>query len=158
MAQPPTQIKVGPREYSVRWDDETYRRVSLDEGRELEGNSNHPREEMMLRPGRGANWTADTLLHETLHAVLNLHGVNLDNVKEVADLEEYLVSVTSPLLLMVLRDNPDLLAFLLEPEAPWDTPDPSPPAATTEQLRNRRESLIRQGVPERELHQLLEDQ
>lgn len=122
MADLPSSIKVGPRLYTVHSDEVSYRKLSNDTNRELEGHSNHPEERIVLRPGRNANWTADTVLHETLHAIINLHGVDLRNVKDLDELEEYIVSVMSPLLLMVMRDNPQMLAFLLEPDVPWGEP------------------------------------
>lgn len=55
----------------------------------------------------------DTMLHEVLHAICWLSGYSHNNGLN-HDSEEALVRTFTPWLLAALRDNPDLLAFLLE--------------------------------------------
>lgn len=50
----------------------------------------------------------ETLLHEVLHCTLDLTGLRSMGKDE----EENLVASLSPWLLMVLRDNPELVKFL----------------------------------------------
>lgn len=56
-----------------------------------------------------ASQIRDTVLHEVLHAVINDFPHELDN-----DAEEALVRGLAPGVLAVLRDNPQLIAFLLK--------------------------------------------
>lgn len=134
MALLPRTLKAGPFVYSVHTDQETYDKVCLEGMKELEASTSHVLMRIAFRPGRSASWTADSALHELLHIAFHLHGIALENVKDLPDLEEYIVSGMSPLLLMLLRDNPDYVAFIMNPEVPWDvdgSPQP-PPAATHE--------------------------
>lgn len=60
----------------------------------------------------------ETLFHEILHACNEVNGLNSVGgaeaiPEEFEALEEMIVAMTSPVLLMVLRDNPDVLAYLL---------------------------------------------
>lgn len=59
----------------------------------------------------------DILMHEIMHAVWEVGGLTsaLDNgiPQEVSALDEQVVGQMSPILLGVLLDNPDVLAYLL---------------------------------------------
>ena len=55
----------------------------------------------------------DTLLHEAMHAIFWCSGMK-NNEGFSSDAEERIIRVLAPWLLALLRDNPDLLAFLLE--------------------------------------------
>jgi hypothetical protein len=52
--------------------------------------------------------TADTLVHEVLHAAWSVAGLS------VKDGEERIVTQLAHLLTQVIRDNPDLVAYLSE--------------------------------------------
>lgn len=53
----------------------------------------------------------DTLLHEVLHAVIGVSTMELYHAED--NLEEKVVGQLAPLLLAVLRDNPELVAALI---------------------------------------------
>ncbi len=52
----------------------------------------------------------DTVLHEVIHAIIRVHGLHRATYVE----EERLVAGLTPVLLNVLRSNPDLTKYLLE--------------------------------------------
>jgi hypothetical protein len=56
----------------------------------------------------------ETLLHESLHAMFSVVG--LDNLIEASapGLSEHIISTISPVMLAVIRDNPPLMRYLSE--------------------------------------------
>lgn len=57
----------------------------------------------------------NTLLHECLHAVLeDIIGSIMSKHKTTDDFEEDLVRLVTPRFMGVLRENPELLAYLLQ--------------------------------------------
>lgn len=56
--------------------------------------------------------TREILLHEIMHACWYVAGFFSENLKEFDDIEESSILRTSPILLSVLQDNPDLMAYL----------------------------------------------
>lgn len=67
-----------------------------------------------LSPAQDASSRRDTLLHECLHAIFYESG--LASVLAVSDDdEERFIRLLTPWLLALLRDNPRLVIFLLEP-------------------------------------------
>jgi len=56
----------------------------------------------------------DTLLHETLHALIAQTGLSEGSGPLSGDAEEQVVRALTPLLLHVLRENPKLIQFLVE--------------------------------------------
>lgn len=98
----PEQLKVGPLDWTVR----------VDTDAKLYGKTRHKATEIVMCPQSPASMR-DTLLHEALHAVWWVAGGEklLDMDK---DAEEQLIRLLSPWLLCLLRDNPDMIKFLLE--------------------------------------------
>lgn len=56
----------------------------------------------------------DTLLHETLHAIIAQTGLSETPGPLHGDAEEQVVRALTPLLLHVLRENKNLIQFLIE--------------------------------------------
>lgn len=56
----------------------------------------------------------DTLLHETLHAIIAQTGLSETPGPLHGDAEEQVVRALTPLLLHVLRENKNLIQFLVE--------------------------------------------
>ena len=56
----------------------------------------------------------DTLLHETLHALFAQTGLSENNGPLSGDNEEQVVRALTPLLLHLLRENKNLIQFLIE--------------------------------------------
>lgn len=100
MSKPPKKIKIGPYDYAV---------VILDKS-EARGNYGafvSEDQEIRLRDSfRSPHMMADTLLHEVLHGVWFVHGI------VARDGEERIIGQMATGLTQVLRDNPDLVAFL----------------------------------------------
>ena len=99
--KPPKVIYIGAADYEVRT------RKTLD----LLGETDNTNTEIMLKRDQSAACRRDTLLHEVMHAVVFLSGYGHD--LKHAD-EERLVRTITPWILAVLRDNPELVDFLLE--------------------------------------------
>lgn len=95
------QVKVGPFRYRVR------RTRRMDEN--LYGHCDHEKQEILLRAGLVHDQAADTLLHEVLHAVFFVSHNGRPPKRE-----EKLILRITPVLLAVLRDNPELIAYLQE--------------------------------------------
>lgn len=97
---PPRRIVVGPYEY----------RVLVDEDRipgELFGLCDKGKHVISIHPDQSPARLRSTLMHELLHALCDLTGVDDDKA------EERIVTVTAPALLSLLRDNPKLLDWLI---------------------------------------------
>lgn len=98
----PKEVVIGPYSYDV----------TVDKGLDLLGETqNHDSTIVVRRPGQSPDCERDTMLHEVLHATLFVSGLShpLEH-----DKEEELVRTLTPWLLAVLRDNPALMAYLLD--------------------------------------------
>lgn len=103
----PTQITVGPHTYFV--DTSVLTGRSLLDERAL-GDTFF--EELIIRVDKNYPYTvvAETLLHELLHVIWGQTSLmsSLDSITE-----ECVVKAFSPLLLNLLRTNPDVVAYLV---------------------------------------------
>lgn len=70
------------------------------------GRADVVKQTLSVRNGQGPHQERDTLLHELLHAC----GLAIGH-----ELEEHQVASVTPILLDVLRQNPDVVAYLTEP-------------------------------------------
>jgi hypothetical protein len=95
----PARIKIGAQQRRVR-------RRPID-GVTL-GLTDVPKLRITLAPGQAAGQARETLLHEMLHALWSSCALDQDE-----DEQERIVNSLAPWLLTALRENPDLLAFLL---------------------------------------------
>ena len=107
MAKPtiPETIRIGPHTYEIRHDPETAKRVRA---AGHAGNSEASQLLIQLDVDLPHTQLADTLLHEALHCMWNQTSLPAGLSAE----EEAVVLALSPLLLGVLRDNPELVAYL----------------------------------------------
>lgn len=111
MNEIPKKIVVGPFTYRVEVGGHDFHRARGDtEQKNLMGCANAERQVIALKEGMPPDQTADTLLHETLHACIACVGQPLSQEDE----EAFIGGVTSTLLL-TLRQNPKLVAYLLAP-------------------------------------------
>lgn len=99
--KPPTSVTVGPYRYKVVVDDA---RIPPD----LYGLCDKGKHTISLHPDQSAVRLRSTLVHELLHALCDLTGVDDDKA------EERIVTVLAPALLEVLRKNPRLVDWLTE--------------------------------------------
>jgi hypothetical protein len=95
----PVSIQVGAHPYRIRW-------RPMDG---LYGQTSPSACVIEVDPSNAPSQVRDTLLHEALHAVVADTRTRLDR-----DDEEQLVRVLTPGLLALIRNNPHLVAFLLE--------------------------------------------
>jgi hypothetical protein len=82
-------------------------------GAQMAGKSNHSTQEIVVRgePAVSHDSERDTLLHEALHAVFAL--TNLD--QEMSDhKQELMVSRLTPAILLLMKDNPEFISYLME--------------------------------------------
>lgn len=69
------------------------------------GKADHAGQRLIVSEGQGAHQERDTLLHEVLHICGLMIGHELD---------EHQVASVTPVLLDVLRSNPEVVAYLTE--------------------------------------------
>lgn len=105
----PTTVKVGPYDWTIVPDHEM---AQVDE---VWGTTLIPSHQIRLDPQAPPARLRATLLHEVLHVVMNVSGLSFRfNDKEDRVNEESVVREVSTLLYQVIRDNPDLVEYLLE--------------------------------------------
>lgn len=105
MAKRPTSVKIGNHDYAV-----SFGPIESDTSMFLYGRTSPRLTKIEINTDYvTASQQRDTLVHEILHAILGdvPHGLS-DNK------EERIVRCIAPMLLGVLRDNPDLVRFLRE--------------------------------------------
>jgi hypothetical protein len=102
----PARIRIGAHEYSVR--------VDQDIGfRGANGETYPERLDIIIAEGLAATREREVVLHETLHGVWQ--GTNLRTEESgLQGYEEQVASALAPVLLDMLRDNPDLVSYLCE--------------------------------------------
>jgi hypothetical protein len=114
MVPRPSTIKIGPHPYAINWGKTSWKRYAPKEEADTVGRT-FPRQNRILIKGwlLELSQQQDTLLHEIQHAIMRALGLaNIDLGKEY-DLEESIISLTTPLLLMVLKENPHVVAWLV---------------------------------------------
>ncbi len=99
----PTRVKVGPHMYRVTAVPDVGH-VVHDGDEDLLGHVDHRSGEITLGTDMSASQKQDTLLHELLHAVLDLLGRD----------DEALVRLMTPPLLDLLQRNPKLVEYLMQ--------------------------------------------
>ena len=102
---PPRLVKVGALSYTVHHDQD---RISGGDRGNIDAESNAIR----IAPSLEASRKRVIVLHEVVHAVLEAAGWRWDDTRERG--HEDVVNTITPGLLAVLRDNPDLVAYLRE--------------------------------------------
>jgi hypothetical protein len=107
--KPPKTIKVGSRIYKVSARRRDLHRTQSEIQQSVLGATMNHRLKIHLDKKAAAGVVQETLLHEVLHAVTEFTGLD-DNLGES---EEDFVNRLSPVLLQVLRDNPELVEYLL---------------------------------------------
>jgi len=82
------------------------------------GALDHQTGEMRIRDesGQSQSQMRDSLLHELVHAALRKANLHHDILKK-SNREEDVVARITPWLLLILRENPKAVAYLLEPDA-----------------------------------------
>lgn len=104
----PSSIKTAATEYTVHSEANDFLAEEADEGDNiLFGRTNHLKGTIHIRPGASASKQRETMMHEVLHTVCFVSGLSHE-----LDAEEGLVRRLTPVLLQVIRDNPELVEYL----------------------------------------------
>lgn len=108
---PPRAVRVGAYTYRVVVGGREFTRQETEELPDgtgfMYGRCDNPGGVIVLRDGMAHDVTADTLLHELLHACYFTVGQPLKT-----ETEERAIAFVSATLLQVLRDNPGLVEYL----------------------------------------------
>jgi hypothetical protein len=108
----PKTVQIGPLLWRITTSLADYQAFALSENDKALGFCRLEDLTIVIKPSIPTVLKQETLLHEVLHAIVATQGGVVPTAKG-SELEEAFVSATSPMLLLVLRDNPDLVAFLL---------------------------------------------
>lgn len=107
MTDMPSSVRVGPYVYTISQDVAKLQEHERKQRGAYSGYSDHSKMEIVVGPEEAACSQRETLWHEVKHCVIHLFG---EYGKQ--DDETY-VRRTAPMELAVLRDNPELVAYLL---------------------------------------------
>jgi Zn-dependent peptidase ImmA (M78 family) len=98
----PDSVRVGAATY-------TFKRRKMDA---LYGQTHHRKAVINLNTKQADTQLRDTVLHEILHVIFNQAGMASILDTWTHEHEEMMTRLLAPWVLSVIRDNPDLLAFL----------------------------------------------
>jgi hypothetical protein len=107
----PTKIRILHRTITIRWDPAHIVRATHDEGEPLHGIYRNG--EILIAPAHD-DAEKETLLHETLHAIIDQTALATDGAPLAGAAEEQVVRTLSPLLFHTLRTNPAFVRWLVE--------------------------------------------
>lgn len=116
----PKTVKIGAAVYTFDNSEENWHsrvingHVTIDTW----GETDHKLNQVHIRAGQSLSQEQHTVIHEVLHLIwfYSLSDSVMGQVPH-EDKEEYMVGALEPFMLMVLRDNPDLLEYLTQPLA-----------------------------------------
>lgn len=125
---PPETVTIGHLNYRITFDDALINEYSVREGGNFAGYSNAAEQVIVLASKShsgmqaGDDYVREVLLHEILHQCLRVTGTNPDwDAKAgVTDVEERTVAAMAGPLLAVLRNNRDLLTYVLDAAPSYD--------------------------------------
>jgi hypothetical protein len=103
----PDELKVGPFVYTVTDDVLSHVLAENESREELYGRCDLRRLAISLNPDQAPMQKRSTMVHEALHAVIATAAFPIDN-----DDEERLIRCLEAPLLALIRDNPELVAWL----------------------------------------------
>lgn len=113
----PTELQVGYAKYKVEWFASPYEWAAAGHPADTNGITECDKHRIALLDGedRPEAHLRECLIHEVLHAAIGAAGLShhFHNSCENDELEEYVVSITAPMLLQIMNDNPHLMAYLL---------------------------------------------
>lgn len=109
----PTRIKVLTVTYEVQWLTEDQWYANHLDG-DAVGLTSRDGGEILMRtdPTTNEDSLRATLLHEVMHACTQTTRLD-KHLDAVDDKEEFFVALVAPILLLVMNDNPNLVAYLL---------------------------------------------
>lgn len=109
----PDKVKVGPWTYEIHWlSDKKW--IKDGHNRNWGGESGHIENKIYMRVGQAAEGTLqETLLHEIIHCVFTVVGLNHYMKPKGGSQDEYIIHSMTPTLLSTLQDNPEVMAYLV---------------------------------------------
>lgn len=110
-SKPPATIRVGPHRYRLVLDRQAINAASAAQGETLLGQTCTKTTTILVDPTQARSQVVDTVIHELLHACMDLVGA-VDVVN--AETEESLVRRLAPVLVDVLRRNPKLVGWVAD--------------------------------------------
>lgn len=120
MARMPGTLTVGRQVYTIVNDAEGWSTTAsgdLGLKHQDHGATNHHRLLLCINPHDNPYQQADTLLHELLHIVWFMGGMDTAGTQEaINEREEDVIARLTPWLLLALAENPGVQAFLENPE------------------------------------------
>lgn len=110
----PTSLKVGYMDFEIRYlEDEEWKKAGLPEGDGGECNGASAVISVRLAENQHDIHVREILLHETLHACFYASGISInDDLRIYPDIEEGIIARVAPVLIAVMRDNPEFSKFL----------------------------------------------
>lgn len=105
--QPPVKIEVGYLEVKVETDADSVARSVYNTGSSVFGTYDERTGTITLDVTVPLRVQQESLMHELLHAIIKQTGLQWEEEKE-----ETVIRTLSPFILMMLRDNPDFVAWL----------------------------------------------
>lgn len=110
----PIKIRVGPHNYSVLWSQKQWQdHLTKTQIKEACGYTRALTTQIFVKGWElSITQQKETLVHELFHAVFNLTNFEFQEHKKIKDTEEHIVLMVSPWWAMIIKENPDLLAWL----------------------------------------------
>lgn len=112
---PPKTVKIGPTKWKIRTSKKAIRklRLKLDIEDHLIGHTELKDLTIFIAYDIAPQVQRDTLIHELLHACFAIQGFPpMKDMDEKEDQEEWVVKNLTSVLHAVIRDNPELIAYL----------------------------------------------
>lgn len=108
----PRTIDAGPWTYRVLCNKKHWKKIKADK-RNCGGETDNGQLIIAIKPGYTLGTQRDILMHELMHVCANVVGGGLEHRTEGMEAEEWAATLLSPTLLAILRDNPELVAWLV---------------------------------------------
>lgn len=124
----PRTIRVGALRYRVISNRDAMNAVCREQSSDLLGSTDAVKLIITLEPTQAPDQLADTLLHEVLHTLTDVSGLQSE---WGAEKDESVVRRLTPHLLALLRQNPTLVTYLTT-----EVPDAEPDQVGRKQRRN----------------------
>lgn len=105
----PKRLHIGALTYTVSDDKTRMLEACREQGTDLLGHTDHARATILLERKAADCVKRDTLLHEALHVITDTCGL----AAEWGEKDEGYIRRITPHLLAALRDNPELVAYLV---------------------------------------------
>lgn len=104
----PKKVKIGPHKYRIGYG------PLKGEGADQIGVCHTHRAEIHIKEGLARTIEQESLLHEILHAIWSAQGLDNSDNKDGLVKEEQAVAALAPGILAVLKNNLELVKYLLE--------------------------------------------